>query len=203
MQKLLYFHGFRSGPQSVKAQQLRAHLARQGRADDLWCEQLPPGPQDAIALIEAVLRPALDAGTEVALAGSSLGGFYALHLAEKYGLRAALINPAVVAPLSLGDYVGEHTHMYTGDRFRFEQRHVDELRALDVAAVTRPERYLLLLETGDEVLDWWQAVLKLRGANMIVHAGGDHSLQSFATELPRLTDFLLPEPGSSGVSGSR
>ncbi|WP_019915898.1 YqiA/YcfP family alpha/beta fold hydrolase [Methyloversatilis discipulorum] len=203
MQKLLYFHGFRSGPQSVKAQQLRAHLVRQGRADDLWCEQLPPGPQDAIALIESVLRPALDAGTEVALAGSSLGGFYALHLAEKYGLRAALINPAVVAPLSLGDYVGEHTHMYTGDSFLFEQRHVDELRALDVAAVTRPERYLLLLETGDEVLDWWQAVLKLRGANMIVHAGGDHSLQSFATELPRLTDFLLPEPGSSGVSGSR
>ncbi|MBT9518781.1 MAG: esterase [Methyloversatilis discipulorum] len=193
MQKLLYFHGFRSGPQSVKAQQLRAHLARQGRAGDLWCEQLPPGPLDAIALIESVLRPALEGGGEVALAGSSLGGFYALHLAEKHGLRAALINPAVVAPLSLGDYVGEHTHMYTGDSFRFEQRHVDELRALDVAAVTRPERYLLLLETGDEVLDWWQAVLKLRGANMIVHAGGDHSLQNFAAELPRITGFLLPE----------
>lgn len=190
---LIYLHGFRSGPQSLKAQQLRAHMARQGRAGELWCEQLPPGPRDAIALIEATLCPALEAGIDVALAGSSLGGFYALHLAEKNGLRAALINPAVVAPLSLGDYVGEHAHMYTGELFRFEQTHVDELRQLDISGVTRAERYLVLLETGDEVLDWWQAVLKLRGTNMIIHAGGDHSLQSFAAELSRISEFLLPD----------
>lgn len=192
-QRLIYLHGFRSGPQSAKAQQLRAHLARQGRSGELWCEQLPPGPRDAISLVESALLPALDAGAEVALAGSSLGGFYALHLAEKYGLRAALINPAVLAPLSLGEYVGEHLHMYTGEPFRFEAAHVDELRALEVPRVTRPERYLVLLETGDEVLDWWQAVLKLRGANMIIHAGGDHSLRCFAEELPRLSAFLLPD----------
>lgn len=193
MQKLLYLHGFRSGPQSVKARQLRAHLARQGRAQDLWCEQLPPGPRDAIATVAKVLEPALAQGTEVALAGSSLGGFYALHLAEKYGLRAALINPAVVAPISLDAYVGEQTHLYTGECFRFEPHHVDELKALDVSAMTSPERYLVLLETGDEVLDWWQAVLRLRGANMVIRAGGDHSLQSFADELPRLSAFLLPD----------
>jgi predicted esterase YcpF (UPF0227 family) len=70
---------------------------------------------------------------------------------------------------------------------------VDELRQLDICGITRPERYLVLLETGDEVLDWWKAVLKLRGANMIIHAGGDHSLQSFAAELPRITEFLLPD----------
>jgi hypothetical protein len=144
-------------------------------------------------LIEAVLLPALDAGTEVSLAGSSLGGYYALYLAEKYGLRAALINPAVVAPRSLADYIGEHTHMYTGETFIFREQDVAALRALDVVAITRPERYLVLLETGDEVLDWWQAVLKLRGANMVIHAGGDHSLRCFAEELPRITDFLLPE----------
>jgi predicted esterase YcpF (UPF0227 family) len=193
MQKLIYLHGFRSGPQSVKAQQLRAHLAHQGRIDDLWCEQLPPGPFDAIAQVESVLQPALAAGVDVALAGSSLGGFYALYLAEKFGLRAALINPAVVAPRSLNEYVGEHAHMYTGERFRFEHAHVAQLTALDVASITRPERYLVLLETGDEVLDWWQSVLKLRGANMIVRAGGDHSLQSFSNELPRVSEFLLPE----------
>ena len=193
MQKLFYFHGFRSGPQSAKAQQLRARLARRGQADLLWCEQLPPAPRDAIALIESALCPALEAGCAVSLAGSSLGGFYALHLAEKHGLRAALINPAVVAPLSLGDYIGEHSHMYTGETFHFGQQDVDALRALDVAAVTRPERYLVLLETGDEVLDWWQAVLRLRGANMVIRAGGDHSLQCFADELTRLCDFLLPE----------
>ncbi len=193
MQTLIYLHGFRSGPQSLKAMQLRAHLARQGRAGDLWCEQLPPGPLDAIDLVESAIGRALDAGSEVSIAGSSLGGFYALHLAEKHGLRAALINPAVVAPLSLGDYVGEHVHMYTGEAFRFEQAHIDQLRDLDVQTITHPERYLVLLETGDEVLDWWQAVLRMRGANMIIHAGGDHSLRSFATELPRVSAFLLPD----------
>lgn len=191
--KLLYFHGFRSGPQSVKVQQLRASLARRGRADELWCGQLPPAPREAIALIESVLRPLLDTGVEVALAGSSLGGFYAVHLAERYGLRAALINPAVVAPRTLSNYIGEHTHLYTGETFHFGEQDVDDLRALDVAAITRAERYLVLLETGDEVLDWWQTVQKLRGANMIIHAGGDHSLQSFPQELPRLIDFLLPD----------
>jgi uncharacterized protein len=190
MRRLIYLHGFRSGPQSIKAQQLRSHLAIRGRAGELWCEQLPPSPQQAMALVESVVLAAQAAGARVSLAGSSLGGFYALHLAEKHGLRAALINPAVLAPMALVDYVGEHTHLYTGEPFRFGPDDVDALRALEPQAVTRPERYLVLLETGDEVLDWWQAVLKMRGANMVIHAGGDHSLRSFADELPRLDAFL-------------
>jgi uncharacterized protein len=193
MHRLIYLHGFRSGPQSIKARQLRAHLAERGRAGDLWCEQLPPSPRQAIRLVESVVQEARSAGERVSLAGSSLGGFYALHLAEKHGLRAALINPAVLAPMALGDYVGEHTHLYTGETFRFGPDDVDALRALEPQAVTRPERYLVLLETGDEVLDWWQAVLKMRGANMVIHAGGNHSLRSFADELPRLDAFLQTE----------
>ena len=86
------------------------------------------------------------------MVGSSLGGYYATWLTERHGLRAVLVNPAVVAPLALESFVGMQDNLYTGERFEFTAQHLDELRALEVAAITRPERYWLLAETGDEVL---------------------------------------------------
>lgn len=186
---IVYLHGFRSSPASAKSTLLRAHLCQAGRAQDLWCEPLPPGPAEAIACIGGAIESAAASGQPVALAGSSLGGFYAVWLAERYGLPAVLINPAVVAPQDLSRYVGHHTHLHSGESFEFTAEHVEQLKRFDVPMPTRPERYLLLLETGDEVLDYWQAVLRLRGANMVIHAGGDHSLQCFGAELPRLLDF--------------
>ena len=53
----------------------------------------------------------------------------------------------------------------------------------------RPQRYLLLIETGDEVLDYREAVEKYRGARQIVIEGGDHSLQSFPQHIPLILEF--------------
>ena len=52
-----------------------------------------------------------------------------------------------------------------------------------------PERYLLLLETGDEVLDWREAARKYEGARAVVRDGGDHTMQSFPEHLPRILAF--------------
>jgi predicted esterase YcpF (UPF0227 family) len=52
-----------------------------------------------------------------------------------------------------------------------------------------PSRYLLIVETGDEVLDYRQAVARYRGAEQVVVPGGDHSLRSFEQHLARILAF--------------
>lgn len=173
---IIYLHGFRSAPASVKAQALKARMQERGLGAAFWCAQLPAAPQAAIALIEAQIARCTAAPGSPAptLVGSSLGGFYATWLAERHGLAAVLVNPAVVAPLSLEAYVGRQTNLYTGESFDFTDRHIAELRALDTPAITRPERYWLLAETGDEVLDYRHAVTRYAGARQTVLDGGDH-----------------------------
>ncbi len=186
---IVYMHGFRSAPASIKAQALKARMQARGLGDAFWCEQLPVSPRAAIALVEAQLARCRERGVTPTLVGSSLGGYYATWLAERHGLRAAAVNPAVVAPLSLEAYVGRQTSMYTGESFDFTRAHIDELRALEVPTISRPERYWLLVETDDEVLDYRDAVAKYAGARQTVLEGGDHSFTRWNDYLDELIDF--------------
>ena len=126
------------------------------------------------------------------MVGSSLGGYYATWLAERHGLRAVLVNPAVVAPLALESFVGMQDNLYTGERFEFTPQHLDELRTLEVAAITRPERYWLLAETGDEVLDYRHAALKYSGARQTLLDGGNHGFSRWNDYLDAVIDFAVP-----------
>src|SRR5690606_28953095 len=112
---IIYLHGFRSAPASIKAQALKARMVERGLAERFWCEQLPVSPRAAIALAEAAITRARAAGLTPTVVGSSLGGYYATWLAERHDLQAVLVNPAVVAPLELGAYVGMQDNMYTGE----------------------------------------------------------------------------------------
>jgi uncharacterized protein len=187
---IVYLHGFRSSPASHKVQQLAAHMAVRGLGDKLWCGQLPVSPRAAVALAEEAIARSPAAPT---LVGSSLGGFYATWLAEKHGLRAVLINPAVVAYLSLAEFVGPQTNLYTGETFDFTLGHVAEIESFEVARITRPQRYWLLAETGDELLDYRQAVSKYAGARQTIIQGGDHGFQHFG-------DFLDPILAFAGLT---
>jgi predicted esterase YcpF (UPF0227 family) len=124
----------------------------------------------------------------IGLVGSSLGGFYATYLSEKHGCPAVLINPAIDPQVGLRAYLGPQTNLYTGERYDFSAEHLRELEGLWRERVT-PERYLLLVETGDEVLDYRKAVARYAGARQIVIAGGDHSLKSFPAHLERILAF--------------
>ncbi len=183
---ILYLHGFRSASTSFKAQTLQSRMVARKLGDAFWCEQLPVSPAAAVALIESAIARC---ATPPTLVGSSLGGFYATALAERHNLRAVLVNPAVLAPLSLAPYVGSQTNLYTGEVFEFTHRHIDELRALDMPRITRPERYWLLVETGDEVLDYRHAVAHYAGARQTVLPGGDHSFSRWNDYLDDVLAF--------------
>lgn len=184
MTGMLYLHGFRSSPASFKAQAVARAMAERGLAQRFFCPALSHEPRQAMAQAEAILA---DEGPLVLL-GSSLGGYYATWLAERHDLRAVLVNPAVLAHLSLADYVGPQTNLYTGESFDFTREHVAQLQALEVAAV-RPGRYWLLVEEGDEVLDYRQAVARYEGARETVLAGGDHSFTRFVDFVPQILEF--------------
>ena len=182
---IVYLHGFCSSPQSLKARQLATALAERGQGECLICPALSPVPKAAIAQVEAIIaaqrRP-------LTLVGSSLGGFYATWLAEKHDLRAALINPAVVSSLDPAMFIGRQTNLHTGESFDFTRQHVDELAALEVEGVT-PGRYLLMVETGDTVLDYRQALARYAGCRQLVLEGGDHSFVHFPDLLPQLFEY--------------
>jgi predicted esterase YcpF (UPF0227 family) len=183
---LIYLHGFNSSPSSHKAMVLKEHLASLGLERHYACPALPHEPQAAVRAIETELERC---GRQVVtLVGSSLGGFYATYFAEKYALRAVLIQPAIHPHLGLEPLLGEQQNLYTGEPYELTRAHLEGWRALAVPSID-PERYLLLLETGDEVLDWREAARKYEGARMVVRDGGDHTLQSFPEHLPRILAF--------------
>jgi predicted esterase YcpF (UPF0227 family) len=196
---LIYLHGFRSSPASIKARQLAAAVAALPAATRprLAIPALSHEPAQAVAAVAAwIEREVGTPETGLTLVGSSLGGFYATHLAERCGARAVLINPAIRPDEDLTPFAGTQTNLYTGEAFEVIDEHFAQLRALRVARITRPRRYFLLVRSGDEVLDWREAVAFYAGAWQYVAGGGDHGWADFAGELPALLRFagvLLPD----------
>jgi predicted esterase YcpF (UPF0227 family) len=180
---IVYLHGFNSSPQSHKAQVLKAYLEGRGLAHLYACPALPPLAADAVREIERLHLTGKDC-----LVGSSLGGFYATVLAEKLGCKAVLINPAVTPHVGLEAYLGAQQNLHTGEPYELTREHLEGWRALFAPRID-PERYLLLLETGDETLDWREAARRYEGARMVIRQGGDHSLQSFPEHLGRILAF--------------
>jgi predicted esterase YcpF (UPF0227 family) len=144
-------------------------------------------PSRAIEQIDAACS-GINPG-DVTLVGSSLGGFYATVMAERLGCRAALLNPAVHPHAHFARYLGPQENLYTGESFVLTADHVEDLRAMDPPSITRPERYWLFVETGDEVLDYRDAVAFYAGALHDVTRGGDHSLTSFPEHIPEIVDW--------------
>ncbi|MCP3727186.1 alpha/beta fold hydrolase [Paraburkholderia sp. CNPSo 3272] len=186
---IVYLHGFRSSPQSFKARLLAARMAELGRSGEWLCPTLPVSPREAIALAEQEIGAQMKPGERVTLIGSSLGGYFATHLAEKHGWRAALLNPAVVPDRDLSKYLGEQPLWHGGGSIVVEPRHLEELRALAVTLVTQPARYYLIAATGDEVLDYREMLAHYPGVPTHLIEGSDHGISEFADYVDEVIRF--------------
>jgi hypothetical protein len=186
---LLYLHGFRSSPRSTKAQKMATRVRERHPAVHWWCPQLPASPRAAMELVEQGI-----AGwpkDSMAVAGSSLGGFYATWVAERTGCRAVLLNPAVDPARDLAPHTGEQTAWHDPtERFVFEPGYVDELRALECGPLAGPENYFAVIAKGDEVLDWREMAGRYRGAKIKLLEGGDHALSDFDRHIDEVFAFL-------------
>jgi len=199
---ILYLHGFRSSPRSVKCQRLGAAVAAfnqaagQGQAVTWASPQLPPSPAQAMAEVKALI--AHWPRETMAVVGSSLGGFYATVLAEQRGCRAAVINPAVAPARDLARYIGEQsTFDKPEDRFFFRPEFIDEFKALAPYPITRPDRYWALIAQGDEVLDWREMAASYEGVQRTLLPGSDHAVSDFDQHMPGLLSWLGINPGGA------
>lgn len=177
----LYIHGFLSSSKSTKAQVLKQWLEATGRGDEWCCPDLPVSPLEAVRLLSNIIETEK---STVKLVGSSLGGFYATVLAEKYDLKAVVINPAVHPATLLKPAIGSQKSWYSDEVHEFTQQHIHELAALDILKPKQPDNIFLMQEKGDEVIDWQDSKAFYRDCHQLIFNGGDHSFT-------RYTDVLV------------
>lgn len=186
---LLYIHGFNSSPQSLKAQVMADYCARCRPDIKVVIPQLPNYPQQSADYLQQLIEQYLP-DYQIGLVGSSLGGYLSTWLNAHYGCRAVLVNPAVKPYELLVDYLGIQQNIYSKEEYLLEKHHIDELKQLDVEMVTHPEQLWVLLQTGDEVLDYRQAVEKFAQSPQTVEQGGDHSFIGFDAYPEKILRFL-------------
>jgi uncharacterized protein len=184
---IIYVHGFNSSPQSTKARQLKSRLETLSRGKEYWCPALPDRPALAMAMLESEI--ARHAAGSITLVGSSLGGFYATYLVEKYGVSAVLVNPAITPHEGLEAYLGPQNNLHSGQAYVLTREHLDELQALHVAEPRRLANYYVMVTTGDEVLDYRETINAFAGARQLVIEGSDHGFAEFENYLDSVIDF--------------
>ena len=183
----IYVHGFNSSPDSYKARFFVDWMTAAGKADEVIVPTLPHWPAAAIELLETLILA--NAERRITLIGSSLGGYYSTWLTEKYGLRAVLINPAVRPYELLEAMLGEQGNYYSDETYVLTPEHLQQLLAINCHQLQDPSRYLLLTQTGDETLDYREAVETFRDSPMLVQQGGSHGFDQFESVIPEILAF--------------
>lgn len=193
---ILYLHGFRSSPLSAKSQLMAQVMQERGQADLFVCPQLPAEPKQATQLCLDLAQQAQQAGQEICLMGSSLGGYYATYLAQELDCRAVLINPSIYAARDLSTQLDVRTQFHTDAPFHFSAAYVKQLADLFVPVLKQPERYFLLAGKRDEVLDWQEMQARFIGAKQLIVDDQDHAFADLGRYLPEVLDFIFT-PGKT------
>lgn len=186
---IIYLHGFGSSGLGEKANQMREYFKRKGIP--FIAPSLSYVPELAMDTLEQLIA----SYDEVTLIGSSLGGYYSIYLAEKYGLKAVLINPAIASFKTLKraiDLTGYAMNYYDGSRFTWQESYINMLKEYEVGRIDSGN-YLLLLQKGDDVLNYQESVVKIPNATMVIEEGGTHSFEGIERHFSLIENFLLAQ----------
>jgi predicted esterase YcpF (UPF0227 family) len=179
MSKLLYIHGFASCGKGQKSMALADRFGR----EKVLAPDLSPSPETAISLLASLIE-----SEDVSLlVGSSLGGYYAGYLAEHYSMKAVLINPSIHPYETLKPYVGSQERFCDRSPFLFEADYLEALKHF--RSQPSEGRYLVLLQSGDEVLDYTQAKQYYKDHRVIVEYGGNHRFENIGDYLSMIGNF--------------
>lgn len=187
---VVYLHGFRSSPRSSKARMTGEAIAlriAQGESIEWYCPQLLPSPKASMEMVTRYIDQANP--SRLAIIGSSLGGFYTNWLSEQYDCRGIALNPAVCAGRELAPHVGMLTTYDSDEPFDFRPEYIDELNRMQIECITKPERYLLIAATGDELLDWKEMSAFYKDARQIIIPGSDHGIHNYSEYLDDVVRF--------------
>lgn len=189
MPTIIYLHGFLSSPLSKKAQQTKTWLAKNFPDWRYECPDLSPHPAVAKITIDNLLEGI--AGPKF-LIGSSLGGFWCTWSIEQGKAdKAVLVNPAVKPHLRFRAMVGETLkHYYSEQHYTMTEQDLLELQCCYLETLQFKNRYRVLLQVGDEVLDYRFAEKYYLGCQQAIEPGGDHSFVGYESHLPAIMRFF-------------
>ena len=180
---ILYVHGWNSHANARKAQ-LIEHELKNHEIFDAASITLKNHPREAIKQLTEFISEK-QSKYNVHLVGSSLGGYYSVFLAETLNLKAAMINPAVWAYKIFENDRGDVENLNTGEKYFIDQAWIDSLEDIFIENPT-PDRYLVLLQTGDETLDYKYAEKYFSGARIVIDEGGSHSFDELEQKIPQI-----------------
>jgi len=181
---ILYIHGFGSSSQGMKSKQFREYFKKKG--EGFISPSLSYVPELAISTLEDIIE---NCGVDVKLMGSSLGGFYALYLSQKYNLKAVLINPAVNADVTLKRAIGHGINYYDNSSYEWNAYHVKSLETYKTISANQ-KNIMLLLQKGDDVLDYKEALALLPDASLHVEEGGSHNFDGIERYYEEIREFF-------------
>ncbi|MEQ9208356.1 MAG: YqiA/YcfP family alpha/beta fold hydrolase [Pseudomonadales bacterium] len=189
MKRLVYLHGFLSSPESLKALLTKSWLERNRPDIEYQCPELSSYPGQAIKAIRELMAMPYE---QTMLVGSSLGGYWSTWLAEEYGHRTVVINPAVKpSMLNREDYLGvELKNYYSDEVYTLGDRDAEDLLSVFVDEIKYPERIWLMAQTGDDTCDYRLAVEKYADCKQLIEEGGDHGFQGYEEWIPEIVRFL-------------
>ena len=187
---ILYLHGFQSSALSIKGQQLLAYC-QMNTQHTVHLPDLNMSPLDVMK----TLSTKIDSLDDVVLIGSSLGGFYATQLVAKYGVPAVLINPAMRPWHLFRQLFGADQLPYAvSSLWSLDEMQLDQLEAMAVPCVQEADKVLVLLQQGDEVLDYREAERYYSTAShrslIMTEMHGNHAMENFADKIPMILAFL-------------
>jgi predicted esterase YcpF (UPF0227 family) len=188
---IIYFHGFSSSEKSHKANVIKEYF----KAYEIYIPDYPSHqPRSSISYLENYIQSRAEDNPEqcIMLMGSSLGGFYAQYFASqnKTVVAAVLINPCLQPTITLASQVGEQVNSVTNKPFRFTKEDLQGFAQYDVPSNKVFYPTLLLLDEGDEFIDYRIASSKYRDkGRVIVYPGGDHWFRHLDEALPEIESF--------------
>lgn len=195
MEHIIYLHGFLSSPKSEKALLVSNYISTNHPKVKLHMPTLSGDSATAIETISNIVTQFI-ANKETPIntlrfIGSSMGGFLATYFVQSFGGKAALINPAVEPFNLVADYFGSHENPYTGEVFQINCSSVEHLRHINLKVTANDPNYYVLLQTGDETLDYRLAESKYGKQRCLIEEGGNHSFMHLENHLEEVMKFLL------------
>tara|TARA_B100000886_G_scaffold50163_1_gene30907 strand:- start:971 stop:1543 length:573 start_codon:yes stop_codon:yes gene_type:complete len=184
---ILYFHGFASSSNSDKAKILKSYIQKISKKVKIFTPDLSNNFNEASNQINQLIK---DNERNFVFMGSSLGGYYANFYASICNSKAILINPAIPPLSGFEQYLGENENYLTGEKFTINENDINFIRSLKVEKFKNHENTLVLLESGDEVLNYIDTIKYFKGSSIDVTFGGCHSYESIEKKLQKIKNFL-------------
>ena len=184
---ILYFHGFASSSSSNKAKVLKKYISKNYKNTEIIIPDLDNNFKLAVSQINTLID---NAKHPIVFIGSSLGGYYASYFSTKLKTKSVLINPAIPPLKDFEMYLGENENYSTGEKFMITPEDIIYIRKMSYKKYANTENTYVLLESGDEVLNYKETAKYFSSSYLDIIYGGSHSYESLDEKLKNIVNFL-------------